>query len=91
LNEAAFGVIPAQQRLDAADLSGGQVDLELVHQSEFVTFESAAQADLQTLPFQDSRLHLRAKELAVIVAQFFSFVHGGVGAVDERFRVRPVV
>jgi hypothetical protein len=63
----------------------------LVFQHEFVALERAAQAALQAPPFQDSRLHLRPKELTVIAAQLFGFIRGGVRSVDEDFRVCAIV
>jgi hypothetical protein len=80
-------MIPAQQGFHAADFSGGEIDLRLILEHEFVALERAPQVALQAPPFQNSRLHFRPEELTVIAPQFLGFIQGSVRAGDEDFGV----
>ena len=46
-DDAALGMVPAQQRLEAADLVALEVDQRLVVQREFAVDERAAQVPLE--------------------------------------------
>jgi hypothetical protein len=60
------------------------------HQHEFVSVQCTAQIAFQALPFHNPGVHLCAEELAIIAAEFFSFIHSGVGAVYKGFGIVPI-
>ena len=61
-DEAALGVMPAQQRLEAADLVAREVDERLVVELELAVGQRLAQIDLQLAARLHVGIHVRLEE-----------------------------
>ena len=83
-------MLPADQRLDGADVRGVQRDLGLVVQAQLVAFHRAAQ-------FAEQRqMFLLAGVVVLVVGRearlvALGRVHGDVGVAHQRLRVAPVL
>ena len=89
VEQAALGVLPADQRLEPGDLAAAQADDRLVVEDQLVAFERVAQLALDLEPAQGAGPHLGVEELAARAAAFLGPVHGGVGVADQQVGARP--
>jgi hypothetical protein len=89
-NQSAIRLLPADQGLDARDLTGDKIYLGLIVQQELIALDGAAQAAFKRLPLHRSEVHFRGEELEIVAAVFLGVVHGGVGILYERFRILAI-
>ncbi len=82
-HQAALGMAPARERLDAGDPALA-VALCLVVQFELIQGQGCAQVRLKLQPFGDGALHHRVEEADLVLALAFRFVHRQVGAAHQR-------
>ena len=83
-------MVPAQQRLDAAHLPGGDIDLRLVVQLQLLALHGAAQGVFQLQRAQRLRLHLGREKAERGTAVALGAVHGHVGGLGEGVEVLSV-
>ena len=88
--QAALGMLPAQQGLGADHLARARVHHGLVVQHQLLAFDGAAQASLQGHALEGPVVHARGAELIVVPTLLLGPVHGGIGALQEGVRVRAV-
>ena len=85
-----LGMIPAQQRLEAADAVGLEVEQRLVHQAEL----AARQGDLEPLLEHAAMLqrvvHAALEEVVVAAALALGAIERGIGVLEQRFDVVAV-
>ena len=74
------GMLPAQQRFEAAQLAGREIDDGLVVRHELVAFDRQPQVGVELEPAEDDRPHRRVEHLCARLAE-------GLGAVHRRIRV----
>ena len=86
-NQAALGVVPAQQGLGATHGAGGQVDLGQEAQDELAAVQGAAQRDLGLVAACGARAHALVVDLVHAAAALLGAVHGGVGLAQQRLGV----
>src|SRR5258708_3936298 len=77
--EPALRMLPAQQRLDAGDGAGGDLDLGLVVDAKLAAPECVPQSGLQGKLLQRVGVNFRGIEAIVVAADFLGAVHGDVG------------
>ena len=84
-------MVPAQQRLEAGDATGGQLDDRLVVQHELVAGERAPQVCLELASLKCLLVHARLEDDVRALATLLGLVHRDVGVahqlvgrVDER-------
>ena len=87
VEQAALGVVPAHQRLDAGDLAGAEAIDRLVVQLELVALERVAQLALGLEAAHGAGPHLGVEELAAGAAALLGPVHRGVGVADQQLGV----
>ena len=87
VEQAALGVVPAHQRLDADDLAAAQSDHRLVVQFELLALERVAQLALGLEPAHRARPHLGVEDLAAPAAALLGPVHRRVGVADQQLGV----
>ena len=87
VEQAALGVAPAHQRLEAGDLAAAQGDQRLVVELELVALERLAQLALDLEPAQRPRPHLGVEELAAGASALLGPVHRRVGVADQQVGV----
>ena len=81
--QPALGVAPPQQRLDAVDHAGAQVDDGLVAKLELASAQGPAQGVLQVEAVDGLLPHVDLEDLVALAALGLGPVHGGVGVADE--------
>src|SRR5438552_8664904 len=86
-DDAALGVAPAQQRLDAERAAGIHVDLRLVDEEELVVHEAAPHVGLELQPRLNTRVHVRGIEAIGVAPGFLRRVHRRVRLFDEPVRI----
>ena len=89
-HETQFRMLPAKQRFQPADLSGGNIHLRLVHEKEIFLVECQSQAVLQGQSLHSLSVHVRGKKLKVVPSTVFGAIHGSIGMLDQGFAVRTV-
>ena len=82
-DQAAGGVAPAQQRLDAGDRAVAQADERLVVQLELVALERPLQIGAQLQARHDLLVHGRLEHAVAALALALGDVHGRVGVADQ--------
>ena len=82
-HQAAFRVLPAQQRLARAHLAVVQVDARLVVQHKLLRPQAFAQGVVELQARQQVGVHFGPVKAVVAFAAPFDLVHGGVGVPDE--------
>ena len=87
VEQAALGMVPAHQRLEADDLAAAQRDDRLVVELELVAVERVAQLALDLEAAHGPRPHLRVEDLAAAAAALLRPVHRGVGVADQQLGV----
>ena len=80
---AQFGVVPADQRLGAGDLTAGHVDLRLVVQAEVAPHQRLAHGVVDLHACQQVDVHLALVEAQRGAAMLLDPVHGVVGVLDQ--------
>src|SRR6266850_4023529 len=89
-DEAALGMLPAHERLEADDGSGGEIDLRLVMQLDLLLADGRAQRILQLDALQRLPRHVRGVELEGVAAGVLDPVGGGVGVAQQAVEVLAV-
>ena len=87
----ALRVVPAQQRLDAADRPVAQPDHRLVVELQLVGDQRALQVGAQLQPLQDALVHLGLEQAVAALAVALGDVHRGVGVADQLVGVGAAV
>ena len=82
-------MLPAQQRLEAAQPLARQRDDRLIVQTEFLALDRAAQIGLDQQPLLGGRQHRDVEDLAARLAEIFGAIHRRVGVAHHV--LRPVV
>ena len=91
VEQAALGVLPAHQRLEAADLAGAKVDHRLVVERQLVALERVPQLALDLEPAHRAGPHLGVEEHAAGAAALLGPVHRRVGVADQQLGVGPAL
>ncbi len=76
-------MVPAHQRLEAADLAGAEIDLRLVDHGQFVAQQGGAQIVLDQALLAHGNAHFRLEETVHPAAVLLGAVERGVGIGDE--------
>ena len=87
VEQAALGMVPAHQRLEADDLAAAQGDHRLVVQLELVAVERVAQLALGLEPAHGAGPHLGVEDLAAPAPALLRPVHRRVGVADQQLGV----
>ena len=83
-DQAALGVAPAQQRLEAGrSTPSGEPDDRLVVQLELAGVDRALQVGAQLEPVEHARVHRRLEQAVAALAVALGDVHRGVGVADQ--------
>ena len=90
-DQAARGVVPAQQRLGADDRAGRRFIFGLVVQHELAALLRQPQVVQQLDLFVRVGVHRRLEEAVAGAAQALGVIHGGVGVGQQRVGVLAVV
>ena len=90
-NQTQLGMAPAQQRLHRSHAAGGDVEHGLVVEDELVLPDGMAEAALQGQALEGGGVERGRAELIVVATLLLRPVHAGVGVLDERIRVAPVL
>ncbi len=82
--------MPADERLDADDGAGLEVDLRLIVEDELVPRDRLAQVGLDGLALDGIGVHLGPEELIVIAPGVFRLIHGEVGVAQQGLGIRRI-
>ena len=82
-DEAALGVMPAQQRLQTADLVALEVDERLVVELELAVGQRLAQVELQLAARLHVGVHVRLEEAVDAAPLALGAVQGEVGVLEQ--------
>ncbi len=82
-----LGMAPTDQRLEAGDLAGAEVDDGLVVERQLVAVEGVAQLPFHLQPLHRPRSHLGVEEDAAGAAALLGPVHRRVGVADQQLGV----
>ena len=82
-HQAALGMLPAHQRLEAGQLLGRQVDDRLIEDLDLVLRQRLAQVALQRDAVVAVGAHLRTEDLDAVGAAALGAVHGDLGLFVE--------
>ena len=88
---AAFGMLPAQQRLEADDLAGQQLHLRLVGEAQLAARNGMQQIVLDMPPLLDLGAHCRFEEPVGAAPFDLGAVKGGVGVAHQALAIDGVV
>ncbi len=88
---ADFGIVPAQQRLEAGDAAAIDVELGLVGEAEFRAAQRLVQAILQQQVFAHLVVHRLVEEAIGVAAGRLGRVHRGIGPLQQGVEVLAVV
>ncbi|KQV49488.1 hypothetical protein ASC95_18005 [Pelomonas sp. Root1217] len=88
--QAALGMVPADQGLDAADLPMQAIDLGLVVELQLPLLDGQAQVDQQVELLLRAFVHMRLVQRIGAAAGAFGGVHRGVGVHDQLVPVAVV-
>ena len=89
-HHAVLGMVPADQRLEAADLVAREIDDGLVVQLELAGRQRLAQVVLQRAARLHLRVHLRLEEAVGAAAVALGAVERQIGVPDQLVGARPV-
>ena len=89
--DAAFGMVPANERLDADYRAGRQGHSRLVVQKELVPLQRLHEAAFDGLPFGFAGSHIRAERLVPVAAALLGRVKRHIGVLDQAFGVAAIV
>ena len=87
VDQSALGMVPAHERLGAADGAAGQLDLGQEAQHELAALDRPAQRELGLVAARGARAHAVVEDLVDPAATLLGAVHRGVGLADERVGV----
>ena len=87
VEQAALGVLPADQRLEAGDLAGAQADHRLVVEGQLVAVERVAQLAFDLEPAQRPARISASNSTQRARPLFLGPVHGRVGVADQQLGV----
>ena len=90
-HHAAFPVMPAQQGLEAGDVSGHDIVLQLIIQFELVPFYGLGQVDFQSLAIAVRLVHGGIIEADGLAEATFGPRHGQIRAMQQIVRILSVV
>src|SRR5581483_3169037 len=82
-HRAQIGMTPTQQTFGGAHLTGGEIDLRLIDQTELFALERATQAGHEHHALERARIHVFAEELETVAALLLHLVHRGVGVLHQ--------
>ena len=82
-DQAALGVVPAQQRLHPGDVAVGQPHDRLVVQLELATVQAALEIGAQLQAGEDTGVHLGLEQPVAALAVTLGDVHRGVRVADQ--------
>ena len=82
-DQAALRMVPAQQRLEAADLAARKLDQRLIVELEFVGEQRLAQVELQPAALLHLRVHLRLEEMIGAAAVGLGAIERHVGVAQQ--------
>ena len=91
MDQSELRMLPARERLDAQDPSGGDVDSGLVVYGKLAPGQSLAQTAFEGQVFQRGGVHGLVVELAEIASQFLGPVHRGISVSDQGLGIRAVL
>ena len=89
-DDAALGVLPAQQRLGAAHAALRQVELGLVDQREFLALQRTPEFHAHLGASTRALVDLRGEELVGVASRLLRPVHRRVGSPEQRLGVAAV-
>ena len=81
-----LAALPAQQRFESGDGAGGEADLGLEMQQEFLAVERAAQLQVELLAPDLPFVHLRQVILVAVAALFLGAIHRRIGVFEQLVR-----
>ncbi len=84
-DEAALRVLPADERLEAAQAEVFERDDGLVVEHELVAFERAAHVGFELQEVDGARVHRLVEDFVARLAERLGAVHGGVGVAQDVF------
>ena len=87
-HEATRRVVPADERLEPADVAVRELDHRLVVELELVVVERALQVGLELEPADRGLVHLGLEDLVAGLPALLRDVHRDVGVAQERLRAR---
>ena len=90
-HHAEFGMGPAQQRLDAGDLSARDVHFRLIMQRKLIALQRTAQSGFQFQVFDRLGPDFLGEEAEAVLAVFLGQIHRHVGILRQRQRVAAVL
>ncbi len=82
-------IVPAQQRLDALDAAGCDIDLRLIVQHELLLIECDAQLVLEREPLGNVAMHLQLI-VQILLAGLFRLLQRRLGALHQGVTVLPI-
>src|SRR5437879_6531054 len=85
------GCAPAQQRLDAGDLSARDVHFRLIMQRKLIALQRTAQSGFQFQVFDRLGPGFLGEETEAVLAVFLGQIHRHVGILRQRQRVAAVL
>ena len=86
-DDAEDRVVPAQERLDAADAAVVERDQRLVDEVQLAVVERVAQAALELETLHRTLAHRVVEDLAARLAHLLGAVHRRVGVAQQRVRI----
>src|SRR4029077_7945602 len=90
-DHAALRVLPAQERLRAAQGTGVEVDLGLIVKNEFCALERAPQLTLELEALGHPLRAVCGRDLDVVATGPLGAIHGGIRAGDQRLGLLAVL
>ena len=90
-HQAAFGVLPAHQRLDPGQRAGADGDLRLVEQQQLVAVDGPAKARTEDHPVRRRTGAHLGDERDAVAAGFLAAIHRDVRVLEQGRRVLAVV
>src|SRR5207245_10125319 len=82
-DQAALGVGPTDQRLEAGDPPGPGLDERLVMQAELIARDRPAQFGLEVQPLERALMHVGTEHDRAGLAAALRDVHGGVRVAEQ--------
>ena len=82
-DEAALGVLPAHEGLDAGQGAIGQVDDRLVGEPKLAELDRVLELDAELVALADGRVHARIEDREARLAVGLGHVHRDVGVADD--------
>ena len=85
-HEAALGVLPSHESLDAEHRGAAQAHDRLKVHAQLITLEGPAQVGLDLEALEGDRTHAPLERLDPVASPLLGPVHGRVGIAQERVR-----